>query len=127
MGTTSATVPRDLSARRMLPYAGGAEGSVRVARDATHRHDGGGSMDDESRVAVEAWARSQFAPDDLATLRALIATFEQRLRDMDPEARTQAVVDAIVAAATHDPGLTAAFARPARTSTARRQRNARLN
>jgi hypothetical protein len=84
-------------------------------------------MEPDDRTMPEAWVAARFAPDELAALRGLIRTHEQRLEGMDPTAMTAAIVDAVYADVVANPNLAVALRRAARIEAVRRLKHARLN
>ncbi len=76
---------------------------------------------------MQMWAAAGFSADELATLRRLIRTHEQRLQGLDSTTLNAAIVDAIYTDAAADPALAAALRRAGRIAVWRKIWHARQN
>lgn len=78
-------------------------------------------------AGLAAWLVTSCSPAEQATLRERIAVHEQRLHGLAPEARSEAVVDALLHDATTNLILAGALDRLQRRGVERRQERASLN
>ena len=79
------------------------------------------------RAALVTWLQAACSPEEQATLRNRIAVHEQRLQDLSPAARNEAVVDALLRDAMTNPTLAGALQRLQRRSVDRHQQRALRN
>jgi hypothetical protein len=62
-------------------------------------------MSPRDSLDYDAWVQTHFTPAEWSRLQTRMAFHEQRLQTLTPEARTDAVIDALLADAQTDPTL----------------------
>lgn len=76
---------------------------------------------------MDTWLHTSCSPEEQAALRNRIAIHEQRLQNLAPDARNEAVVDALLRDARTSPTVASALQTMQRHGIERRQDRAALN